>query len=107
MDSHMYFKELEVQKSGCHVCLMWSFNIPDSESLEATLSSSILPKWIFILNIIIFKHNTLFIFIENVTKHVLTFTWAFMMCINLDISSGHSRRKWKWSKIILGFLKEK
>lgn len=35
------------------------------------------------------------------------YTCAFMICINLDINSGHSRRKWKWSNIILGFLKEK
>lgn len=27
--------------------------------------------------------------------------------MNRDINSGHSRRKWKWLKIIFGFLKKR
>ncbi len=27
--------------------------------------------------------------------------------MNRDISSGHSRRKWKWLKMIFGFLKKR
>lgn len=37
----------------------------------------------------------------------LCFTWPLMMCINRDINSGHSSRKWKWSKMIFGFLERK
>ena len=31
-------------------------------------------------------------------------TWPLMMCMKRDINSGHSRRKWKWLKMIFGFL---
>lgn len=40
MDSSMCFR-------GCHVCLILSFHITDSEALEAVFSSFILPKEIF------------------------------------------------------------
>lgn len=40
-----------------------------------------------------------------VTKYLQWFTWDLMICRNWDISSGHSNKKWKWSKITFGFLK--
>lgn len=91
------------------ICLRYLFNLLTSQIQKRWRSHFVLPSSPngFFKNIIIFKYNILFIFIEVVTLHLLTLTWAFMMCINLDISSGHSRRKWKWSNIILGFLKEK
>lgn len=37
----------------------------------------------------------------------LCLTWPLMICMKRDISSGHSRRKWKWLKMIFGFLRRR
>ena len=34
-------------------------------------------------------------------------TCPLIICMKRDINSGHSRRKWKWLKMIFGFLKNR
>lgn len=37
----------------------------------------------------------------------MCFTWPLIICMKRDINSGHSKRKWKWLKMIFGFLKKR